>query len=129
MVFGRVAEDKEVTIVRLEDGLDTKRSVYILHIYIYMYISRNSLQNMKLSICWDLQNLTNFKLQKNFLFADNKLFSALFLKFQYYCLQFWKFDLLTNSYVVMQIFLFIMIIFITIMFSLPNFTFEHYHPF
>ena len=36
MAFGCVAEDKEVTIVRLEDGLDAERSVYI-YIYVCKY--------------------------------------------------------------------------------------------
>ena len=39
MVFGHVAEDEEVTIARLEDGFDAKKSVYIhICMYIYMYI-------------------------------------------------------------------------------------------
>ena len=43
IVFLRVADDKEVTIVRLEYELDDKRSTYIytyicMYIYIYIYI-------------------------------------------------------------------------------------------
>ena len=34
MVFGCVAEYKEVTAVRLQDGLDAKRSIYI-HVCTY----------------------------------------------------------------------------------------------
>ena len=39
MVFGRVAEDKEVTILRLKGGLDAKRSLLIyMYVYTYIYI-------------------------------------------------------------------------------------------
>ena len=34
MVFGCVAEDKEVTLVRLEDGRDAKRSESNMYVHI-----------------------------------------------------------------------------------------------
>ena len=53
MVFGCVAEDKEVTIVRLKDELDANVYVctyYVIYIYIYIYIFFFSLSRKKLSI-------------------------------------------------------------------------------